>query len=95
MAQALLEGRPRRERHDRRRRQAGDRLAHAALVKSAKSSAETYRRRPELWMPREDARRQGMSDLVALQFDVVRSISGTLIAIALVLCLLVVSTHRP
>ena len=35
-----------------------------------------------------------MSDLTALQFDVVRSIAGSLISIALVLCLLVVSTSR-
>ena len=35
-----------------------------------------------------------MPDLVALQFDVVRSIAGSLIAVAVVLCLLVVSTSR-
>ena len=35
-----------------------------------------------------------MPDLVALQFEVVRSIAGSLIAIALVLCLLVVSASR-
>ena len=35
-----------------------------------------------------------MSDVVALQFDVVRSIAGSLIAVAVVLCLLVVSASR-
>jgi hypothetical protein len=35
-----------------------------------------------------------MTDVAALQFEVVRSIAGTLIAVAVVLCLLVVSTSR-
>ena len=36
-----------------------------------------------------------MPDLVALHFEVVRGVAGSLIAVALVLCLLVVSTSRP
>jgi hypothetical protein len=35
-----------------------------------------------------------MSDVVFLQFEAVRSVAGSLIAVALVLCLLVVSTSR-
>jgi hypothetical protein len=35
-----------------------------------------------------------MSEAAALQFDVVRSIAGALIAVALLLCLLVVSASR-
>ncbi len=35
-----------------------------------------------------------MPDVVTLHFEVVRSIAGSLIAVALVLCLLVVSTSR-